>query len=56
MLIKTLLNKCYPVKNFVYGKVSLEKDTIVIEIIPQKRTKAICSYCEERDVDESMKV
>lgn len=47
MLIKTILNKTYPVKGFVFGKVSLEKDTIVIEVSPRKRSKAICSCCEQ---------
>lgn len=47
MLIKTILNKTYPVKGFVFGKVSLEKDTIVIEVSPRKQSKAICSYCEQ---------
>ncbi|MFH1645500.1 MAG: ISL3 family transposase [Candidatus Omnitrophota bacterium] len=47
MLIKTLLNKCYCVKGFIFGKVSFEKETIVIKVIPRKGSKAICSYCEE---------
>lgn len=48
MLIKTLLNDCYPVKGFVFGKVSLQDDTISIEIESRKRSKAICSCCRQQ--------
>ncbi|MCK5158716.1 MAG: ISL3 family transposase [Candidatus Heimdallarchaeota archaeon] len=48
MLIKTLLNKCYPVKGFVYGKVSLENETICVEINERKNSKANCSCCHQR--------
>ncbi|MFH1798144.1 MAG: ISL3 family transposase [Candidatus Omnitrophota bacterium] len=47
MLLKTILNKTYSVKGFVFGKDNLEKDTIVIKISPRKRSKAICSCCEQ---------
>jgi len=47
MLIKTVLNKTYPVKGFVFGKVSLQKDVIVIDVVPRKRSKAKCSICEK---------
>jgi len=45
MLIKTILNKTYPVKGFVYGKVSLFDNVIVVQVIPRKNTRAICSCC-----------
>ena len=47
MLIKTLLHKCYPVKGFVYGKVSLEFDTITIQVAARKKTKGLCSCCKQ---------
>lgn len=47
MLIKTLLNKCHPVKGFVYGKVSLQGETICVEIHERKNSKAICSCCDQ---------
>lgn len=47
MLIKTLLQKCYPVNGFVYGKVSFQFDTIVIQVTARKRSKAICSCCKQ---------
>ena len=45
MLIKTILNKTYPVKGFVYGKVSLFDNVIVVQVIPRKNTRATCSCC-----------
>ena len=47
MLIKTLLHKCYPVKGFVYGKVSLQFDTITIQIAARKKSKGLCSCCKQ---------
>ena len=32
MLIKTLLNKCYPVKEFIYGKVVLYDTKITVKV------------------------
>lgn len=45
MLIKTILNKTYPVKGFVFGKVSLLNDVIVVKVAPRKNLRAICSCC-----------
>lgn len=47
MLIKTLLNKCYPVKNFVYGKVRLCGEAILIEVQHRKGTKGLCCKCKK---------
>ncbi len=47
MLAKIILNKTYPVKGFVYGKVSLENETICIEIHERKNSKAKCSCCHQ---------
>ena len=45
MLIKTLLNDCYPVKRFVYGKTSLTGNTISIDISARKGSRGLCSGC-----------
>ena len=45
MLIKTLLNDCYPVKRFVYGKTSLRGNVISIEIATRKGSRGLCSDC-----------
>ncbi len=47
MLIKTILNKTYPVKGFVYGKVSLENNVIVVDVTARKNSRAVCSCCYE---------
>ena len=47
MLIKTILNKTYPVKGFVYGKVSLQDNTIYVAVHERKTSKAICSCCNQ---------
>lgn len=47
MLIKTILNKCYPVKNFVYGKTKENGKTIFIEVKEKKGTQGLCSLCKE---------
>jgi transposase len=45
MLIKTLLNKCYPVKFFVYGNVSLVNDRVVVAVNRRKNSLGQCSQC-----------
>jgi transposase len=45
MLIKTLLNDCYPVKLFVYGKISLTGKVISVEISSRKGSRGLCSDC-----------
>lgn len=47
MLIKTILNKCYPVKNFIYGKIKEQGKTIFIEIKERKGTQGLCSLCKK---------
>lgn len=47
MLIKTILNKTYPVKGFVYGKVSLENNVIVVQVTSRRNSRAVCSCCEK---------
>lgn len=45
MLVKTLLNKCYPVKNFIYGKVSLVSERVVVVISRRQGSLGQCSQC-----------
>jgi transposase len=45
MLIKTLLNKCYPVKHFVYGKVSLVNDRVIVTVSRRQNSLGQCSQC-----------
>lgn len=48
MLIKTLLNQCYPIKGFVYGdQVRLEGKSVVVNILHRKNSRGLCSQCQE---------
>lgn len=47
ILIKALLNKCYPVKGFVFGKVNFLVNVIAVVVIPRKNSRAICSCCHQ---------
>ncbi|NOG82279.1 MAG: ISL3 family transposase [Planctomycetes bacterium] len=47
MLIKTLLNKCYPVKGFIYGKVILKETRITVKVKERKGSQGICSQCKK---------
>lgn len=51
MRIETLLNKCLPLKSFVYSNVRLEegknKDSIVVTIRPRKNGVVLCSCCSK---------
>lgn len=47
MLIKTILNKCYKFKSFVYGNIHFckETETVHVEIVPRLNASIICSCC-----------
>lgn len=45
MLIKTLLNKCYSVKYFIYGNVSLINDCVTVAVSRRKNSPGRCSKC-----------
>jgi transposase len=47
MLIKTLLNKCYPVKGFIYGKVRLNDTKITVKVTERKGSQGLCSQCKK---------
>lgn len=52
MRIRTLLNKFEHLKSFVYQKEYIEKkggqEVLIIEIVPRKNGRAICSACGEK--------
>lgn len=49
MRIRTLLNRCHNLKSFVYEKEQLEvinsQETLVVDMVPRKNGRAICSGC-----------
>lgn len=45
MDIKTILNRCHPLKSFVYGKMHLENNAIYVEVKPRKGSKGLCGQC-----------
>jgi len=47
MLIKTILNRLYKFKSFVYGEVKIISGCIEVEINPRKNSKAVCSGCSK---------
>lgn len=51
VLIKTLLNRCHPLKRFVYEKVEMTridgKESLVATIQARRNSKAICSGCSK---------
>lgn len=47
MLIKTLLNKCYPVKGFTYGKVGLHYKTVLVKVKEREGSRGLCSQCNK---------
>jgi len=48
MLIKTILNKCHPVKGFVYGKTTFNSTSIFVTMTNRKNSQGICSKCQRR--------
>ena len=51
MLVKTMLNRCYKFKSFVYGKTYWEKRRnkacLLVEIFPRKNSHPVCSKCHK---------
>lgn len=51
VLIKTLLNRCQPLKRFIYESVELTvikgRESVVVTVVPRKNSKAICSGCSK---------
>ena len=47
MQIKTVLNRVHKVKGFVYEKVRFVGDGIEVRVRPRKRSRPICSGCDQ---------
>lgn len=45
MEIKTILNKCHPIRPFVYGEARFVGNEIQVEIRSRKKSKGVCSKC-----------
>ncbi len=48
MDLKAVLNRCHPLKSFVYGKSRFHEESIHMEVWPRKGSKARCSGCDRR--------
>lgn len=51
MLIKTILNRCYPLKRFVYENAEFSKgvnNAIEVQILPRKNSQPYCSGCGKK--------
>jgi len=47
MLVQTILNKCYKFKSFIYGDCRFNGDDLIVNMVPRKNSKAICSGCKK---------
>lgn len=47
MQLKTILNRRHPLKGFVYGQASLEKQRLLVQLRPRKNSKPRCGKCRE---------
>lgn len=45
MLVKTILNRCHPLKSFVYGPVALVGNVIHVEVAPRRNSRPRCGVC-----------
>ncbi len=45
MLVKTVLNRCHPLKSFVYGAMCFAGDELTVEVRPRKNSCARCGLC-----------
>ena len=48
MSIKTLLNRCHPIRYFVYGKACLVGQQLHVDVRPRNGSQGHCSGCGER--------
>ena len=46
MSIKTVLNRCHPIRSFVYGAAYFVGQQVHVEVYPRKGSRAICSGCD----------
>ena len=47
MDLTVVLNRCHHFAGFVYGKNRLSDDSIHVDLRPRKRSKALCSSCDQ---------
>lgn len=45
MNIRTLLNRCHPLKRFVYGAIKFRDQCVHVNVRPRKGSQGICSKC-----------
>ncbi|HIC15036.1 MAG TPA: ISL3 family transposase [Gemmatimonadetes bacterium] len=45
MQLKTILNRRYPLKRFVYGKAEISGNRVLIDVRPRKNSKPCCGQC-----------
>jgi len=48
MLVKTVLNRCHPLKSFVYGAVRFIGETLYVDVTARKGSKPECGTCGRR--------
>jgi transposase len=48
MLVKTLLNRCHPIRLFVYGAASFVGDAVHVEVRPRVGSRGSCGGCGRR--------
>ncbi len=48
MKVKAILNKCHPIKRFVYGKAEFIGNQLHVKIRPRKNSKGECGECGKR--------
>jgi transposase len=48
MDIKTILNRCHPIRPFVYGEARFVGDEIHVTVQPRKGSKGVCGECGRR--------
>lgn len=46
MSIKTVLNRCHPIRSFVYRAACFVGQQVHVEVSPRKGSRAICSGCD----------
>lgn len=48
MMVKTVLNRCHPLRSFVYGEARFVGDAVHVEVRPRASSRGRCSGCEQR--------
>jgi transposase len=48
MLVKTVLNRCHPLKSFTYEAVRFIGDLLCVDVLPRKGSRPVCGRCKRR--------